>query len=84
MCRSACRNARLRRHEAIQENPDAPLRSIRCPAAGQPDDGLHAHLQLAAPSEPININLNVKIEHEIYIGVDKALDGIINENSGLF
>ena len=37
-------------------------------------------VQLAAPSEPININLNVKIEHE----VDKALDGIINENSGLF
>ncbi|HCL4287311.1 TPA: YnbE family lipoprotein [Pseudomonas aeruginosa] len=41
-------------------------------------------VQLAAPSEPININLNVKIEHEIYIKVDKALDGIINENSGLF
>ncbi|TLP68428.1 YnbE family lipoprotein [Pseudomonas nitroreducens] len=41
-------------------------------------------VQLAAPKEPININLNVKIEHEIYIKVDKALDGIINENSGLF
>ena len=41
-------------------------------------------VQLAAPSEPININLNVKIENEIYIKVDKALDGIINENSGLF
>ena len=24
-------------------------------------------VQLAAPKEPININLNVKIEHEIYI-----------------
>ena len=36
------------------------------------------------PSEPININLNVKIEHEIYIKVDKALDSIINEDSGLF
>ncbi|XAV59121.1 YnbE family lipoprotein [Pseudomonas aeruginosa] len=43
-----------------------------------------ATCELAAPSEPININLNVKIEHEIYIKVDKALDGIINENSGLF
>ncbi|MFO6128939.1 YnbE family lipoprotein, partial [Pseudomonas aeruginosa] len=32
-------------------------------------------VQLAAPSEPININLNVKIEHEIYIKVDKALEG---------
>ncbi|MBD9483112.1 YnbE family lipoprotein [Pseudomonas sp. PDM14] len=41
-------------------------------------------VQLAVPNEPININLNVKIEHEIYIKVDKALDSIINESSGLF
>lgn len=41
-------------------------------------------VQLAAPKEPININLNVKIEHEIYIKVDKALDNIIDESSGLF
>ncbi|MEK1906434.1 MAG: YnbE family lipoprotein [Pseudomonas sp.] len=41
-------------------------------------------VKLAMPDEPININLNVKIEHEIYIKVDKALDSIINEDSGLF
>lgn len=41
-------------------------------------------VQLAIPNEPININLNVKIEHEIYIKVDKQLDSIINEDSGLF
>lgn len=41
-------------------------------------------VQLAMPNEPININLNVKIEHDIYIRVDKALDNVINENSGLF
>ena len=41
-------------------------------------------VQLAMPSEPININLNVKIEHEIYIKVDKALDDILDESSGLF
>ncbi|MEH6563746.1 MAG: YnbE family lipoprotein [Halopseudomonas sp.] len=41
-------------------------------------------VQLAAPSEPININLNVKIEHEIYIKVDKQLDEIFDESSGLF
>lgn len=41
-------------------------------------------VKLAAPSEPININLNVKIEHEIYIKVDKQLDDIFNESSGLF
>ena len=41
-------------------------------------------VELAVPNEPSNINLNVKIEHEIYIKVDKQLDSIINEDSGLF
>ena len=41
-------------------------------------------VQLAMPNEPININLNVKVEHEIYIKVDKALDNVFNEDSGLF
>ena len=41
-------------------------------------------VELAVPNEPININLNVKIEHEIYIKVDRQLDSIINEDSGLF
>ena len=41
-------------------------------------------VQLAMPSEPININLNVKIEHEIYIKVDKQLDGVFSKSSGLF
>ena len=41
-------------------------------------------VQLAMPSEPININLNVKIEHEIYIKVDKQLDDLFSKSSGLF
>jgi hypothetical protein len=46
--------------------------------------GCTPRVELAVPNEPININLNVKIQHEIYIKVDKALDNIFNENSGLF
>ncbi|TWI57390.1 YnbE-like lipoprotein [Pseudomonas duriflava] len=41
-------------------------------------------VQVAVPNEPININLNVKIQHEIYIKVDKALDNVLSESSGLF
>lgn len=41
-------------------------------------------VQLAVPDKPININLNVKIQHEIYVKVDKALDDIIDKDSGLF
>lgn len=41
-------------------------------------------VQVAAPKEPITINLNVKIKHEIFVKVDKALDDVISEDSGLF
>lgn len=41
-------------------------------------------VQLTVPDEPININLNVKIQHEIYVKVDKELDDIIDKDSGLF
>jgi predicted component of type VI protein secretion system len=45
--------------------------------------GCSPTVKVQAPSEPININLNVKINHEINIKVDKALDNIINK-SGLY
>ncbi len=41
-------------------------------------------VQLAAPSEPITINLNVRIEHEIRVKVDKELDDVFAQNSDLF
>ncbi|RUO32007.1 YnbE family lipoprotein [Aliidiomarina sedimenti] len=41
-------------------------------------------VQVAAPSEPIHINLNVRIEHEIYIRVAEELDSIFSGSSGLF
>lgn len=37
-----------------------------------------------APEEPITINLNVKIEHEIRVKVDKELDELFAEDSELF
>ncbi|MEE2001366.1 YnbE family lipoprotein [Alkalimonas sp. MEB108] len=41
-------------------------------------------VQVAAPTEPITINLNVKIEHEILIRVDRELDQLFSDSSGLF
>ncbi len=41
-------------------------------------------VQVRAPDEPITINLNVKIEHEIRIKVDKELDELFDEDSDLF
>lgn len=37
-----------------------------------------------ATDEPITINLNVNIKHEILVKVDKELDDIFSEDSDLF
>ena len=42
-----------------------------------------ARVEVAAP-EPITINLNVKIDHEIRVKVDKELDSVFSDNSELF
>jgi hypothetical protein len=41
-------------------------------------------VQIAAPEKPITINLNVKIEHEIRVKVEKELENVISKESGLF
>lgn len=41
-------------------------------------------VQVAVPDKPIEINMNIKIEHEIRIKVDKDLDEIFDEDSDLF
>ncbi len=41
-------------------------------------------VQVVAPREPIEINLNVKIQHDIRIRVDKELEGLFEEDSDVF
>lgn len=41
-------------------------------------------VQVAVPDKPITINLNVKIEHEVRVKVEKDLDGVFTKDSGLF
>jgi hypothetical protein len=41
-------------------------------------------VEVAAPDKPITINLNVKIDHEIRVKVDKDLDKVLSDDSGLF
>ena len=40
-------------------------------------------VRMEAPKEPITVNLNVKIQHEIYVKVDKDVDELFGEK-GLF
>jgi hypothetical protein len=41
-------------------------------------------LKVAAPDKPITINLNVKIEHEVRIKVEKDLDNLFEQKDSLF
>lgn len=40
-------------------------------------------VRMEAPKEPITVNLNIKIQHEIYVKVDKDVDELFGEK-GLF
>ena len=46
--------------------------------------GCTPKVEVTAPKEPIVINLNVKIEHEIRVKVDKDLENLFEENDELF
>jgi len=46
--------------------------------------GCVPRIELAAPSTPITINMNVKIEHEIHIKVDKDVEDLLKNKSDLF
>lgn len=46
--------------------------------------GCTPRVEVAPSDKPITINLNVKIDHEIRVKVDKELDKVLSEQSGLF
>ncbi len=41
-------------------------------------------VQVVAPKEPIVINMNVKIEHEVRVKVDKELDELHEQRDDIF
>jgi len=41
-------------------------------------------VEIAVPDKPITVNLNIKIEHEIRVKVDKGLDDVFSKNPDLF
>ena len=46
--------------------------------------GCNPTVRVEAPEKPIEINLNVRIEHEIRLQVDKELEGLFEEDSDVF
>ena len=46
--------------------------------------GCVPRIEVAAPKEPITINMNVKIEHEILIKADKDVEALLKSRSDVF
>ncbi|WP_035273863.1 YnbE family lipoprotein [Desulfogranum japonicum] len=46
--------------------------------------GCTPRVEVAPPEKPITINLNVNIKHEIQVKVEKDLEQVLSEDSGLF
>lgn len=47
-------------------------------------NGCTPRVEVAVPNEPITINLNVKIDHEVRVKVEKDLDKVLSPDSDLF
>lgn len=41
-------------------------------------------LEVATPDKPININMNVKIEHEINVKIDRQVEDLLKNNNAIF
>lgn len=41
-------------------------------------------VKVQPPDKPVEINLNVKIDHNIKVKVDKELENVIKENEDIF
>ena len=46
--------------------------------------GCSPTVKVEAPSEPITINMNIKIQHDVLVRVDREVEDLLSENSGLF
>ena len=41
-------------------------------------------VKVEAPDKPITINLNVKIEHEVRVKIEKDVENLLKNDDGLF
>ncbi|MBW2313043.1 MAG: YnbE family lipoprotein [Deltaproteobacteria bacterium] len=63
---------------------NAALRSALLVALGLGAVACQPTVKVEAPTEPIVVNLNVKIEHEVRIKVEKDVEALFEDNPDLF
>jgi hypothetical protein len=52
--------------------------------AGLVFGGCSPTVRVEAPDKPITINMNIKIDHEIRVKVDKDIDNIVGKRTDIF
>jgi hypothetical protein len=52
--------------------------------AGLVIGGCSPTVKVEAPDKPITINMNIKIDHEIRIRVDRDIDNALNKRTDIF
>lgn len=60
-----------------------PVMAVACAVLMTALTGCTPRIELAAPKEPITINMNVKIEHDINIKADKEVETLLKSRSDL-
>lgn len=46
--------------------------------------GCNPTVRVEAPDKPITINMNIKIDHEIRVKVDRDIDNVVGKRSDIF
>lgn len=46
--------------------------------------GCSPTVRVEAPDKPITINMNIRIDHEIRVKVDKDIDNVVGNRSDIF
>ena len=58
--------------------------AIMLALAGLVIGGCSPTVKVEAPDKPITINLNIKIDHEIRVRVDRDIDNALNKRTDIF
>ncbi|HHE32291.1 MAG TPA: YnbE family lipoprotein [Chlorobaculum parvum] len=61
-----------------------PLRATMLLLAGLVIGGCSPTVKVQAPDKPITINMNIKIDHEIRVKVDRDIDNALNKRTDIF
>ncbi len=61
-----------------------PLRATMLLLAGLVIGGCSPTVKVQAPDKPITINMNIKIDHEIRVKIDRDIDKALNKRTDIF